>query len=99
VLEFTNPTPAISSVTPSSVPIESAATGLVISGSGFFDQTSVSLNGQDLPVNAIDSSSLELTLPAPLLVTPRTLAGLVANPRFPVFHQAPVLRRSQLLSF
>lgn len=74
-------TPVLSSVSPSSVFVDSAATTITLTGSGFVaDTTTATLNGSPLAVTYVSPTELQATLPSNLLVSTGTLTLELSNP-------------------
>jgi hypothetical protein len=72
-----NPTPVISSVSPTSLPGGSAATTVTVIGSGFISSTTATLAGVS---GSVAGSSITFSLPTAAMANPGTLNGLIANP-------------------
>ncbi len=80
VLTNPNPNPVISTVLPSTTPAGGTSLGVQISGSGFINATTVTVN--NIAVSAsISDNSLTITIPGSLLDSPGTLSGHVQNPK------------------
>lgn len=67
---FAIPAPILSSITPESVPAGSPDTTLVVKGQGFSESTTVTWNGNQVAVQYVSPTELELTLPAASLSAP-----------------------------
>src|ERR1700722_13735426 len=72
--------PAITSVSPASVPAGTAAFNIQISGSGFVSGSVASWNGTSLTTTYVSATVLNATIPAALAAAGGTFAIAVANP-------------------
>ncbi|MGA2349563.1 MAG: hypothetical protein ABSF70_03945 [Terracidiphilus sp.] len=75
-----NPTPAITSLSPTSLPAGSAAQALTINGSGFLASSGVSFNGASRAATYVSSSQLTIALTSADLSTSATDPVVVSNP-------------------
>ena len=75
-----NPVPAISSLSPASLPAGSAAQTLTIHGSGFLASSSVSLNGTSRAATYVSSGQLTIALTSTDLSTAASDPVVVLNP-------------------
>ena len=75
-----NPMPAISSLSPSSLPIGSAAQALTINGSGFVSSSTVTFNGVSRAATYLSSSQLTIGLTSADLSTAGNYPVAVSNP-------------------
>jgi hypothetical protein len=78
-----NPSPTVSSISPSSVPVGSGATTVTITGTGFVSTSSVTVNGTALASSAVtvtSATSISAVVPAADLSTAGSLAIVVSNP-------------------
>jgi len=81
VLTVSNyPTPTITSINPTSIPINSPNTLINIQGTGFTASSTVQVNGSDVTVNSRNFNYLAATLPSTILSTLGSLAVTVSNP-------------------
>jgi len=82
LLSVDNPTPSISSISPTSAPAGSAADlTLTVRGSGFTNGSTVEWNGAPLPTTFVDSAQLTAVVTASsLLATAGTAAVTVSSP-------------------
>jgi trimeric autotransporter adhesin len=89
VLNITNiPVPAITGLTPSSIPAnpaQTAATNVVITGTGFLPSALVQVNGQQVTTSAVSATSITVSLPASFITTAGALSFVVLNPNGPYF--------------
>lgn len=60
-------TPAISSLSPSTLPVNSSAFTLTVNGSNFVNGATIQWNGSSLPTTVVSSSVLTATVPASLI--------------------------------
>jgi uncharacterized protein (TIGR03437 family) len=72
--------PAITSIWPTSVLVNTPAATVTIRGSGFYAASVVMIGAQALPTTVVESTALLATVPPVLLTTPGTLKFFVANP-------------------
>jgi hypothetical protein len=81
-LEFqvVNPSPAITTLEPTSAPVGSPATLLTVLGSSFVTGSTLSFAGTALPTDVVDEKTLSATIPAASLATSGTFPVLVTNP-------------------
>ena len=75
-----NPQPAITSLSPSSVPAGSSPLTLTINGSGFIASSTVTFNGVSHAARFVNSGQLTITLAASDLAAAGSLAVVVSNP-------------------
>jgi|HubBroStandDraft_6_1064221.scaffolds.fasta_scaffold18285_2 hypothetical protein len=75
-----NPTPAISSISPTSVVAGANATTVTISGSGFIASSTAQWNGAGLTTTYVNSTTLISTVPASDLAASSTAQVTVQNP-------------------
>ena|SRR5277367_1737707 len=75
-----NPVPAISAVTPSSVLAGSADTPVIITGSGFVSSSAVQWNGSPIAATFSSATTLNATIPASSLTTATIAKLTVTNP-------------------
>ncbi len=75
-----DPTPAISSLSPSSLPAGSTPQTLVINGSGFVQASTATYNGTARAVSFTNSSMIEIQLTASDLATAGSYPVIVTNP-------------------
>src|SRR3954469_24743261 len=75
----TNPTPAISSITPSSVAAGSSAPPVVVQGSGFLPGTAVQFNNSARTAVFVSSSQISVTLAAADLAAAGTATISLTN--------------------
>ena len=76
-----NPTPAISSISPSSVPPGSGPLTVTINGGGFIQGSTASVNGNDYPVTFLSANQLTIVLAASDVASAgTTFYILVTNP-------------------
>ncbi len=81
VLTINNyPVPAITSIGPTSVTVNSPDTLVTIQGSGFTAFSTVQVNGSNVAVNSWSPNYLFATLPAATLTTVGSLSVTVSNP-------------------
>lgn len=73
-VEVVNPRPAISSLTPTSLPAGSSEATLLVEGSGFSPQSVVRAGERELATRYLDRSQLEALVPATLLSEAGSLA-------------------------
>jgi uncharacterized repeat protein (TIGR01451 family) len=74
------PVPAITSIAPTSVAVNSPDTAVTIQGSGFTSFSTVQVNGSTLNTNAWDPNDLFFTLPATDLTSVGRLSITASNP-------------------
>lgn len=81
-LTVTYPVPAITSVTPASIPVNSPATAITVQGTGFTPNSTIEVNGTAIPAQMGDliQSTIGTTVPASDLTSVGTLSITVANP-------------------
>ncbi len=72
--------PAISSLSPASVPAGSAAQALIVNGSNFAAGAQVLWDGSPLPTEVLSPTQLRVQLPAALLLSGQTAGVVVRNP-------------------
>jgi hypothetical protein len=78
-----NPSPTVSSISPSSVPAGSGATTVTITGTGFVSTSRVTVDGTALASSAVTvagATSISAVVPAADLSTAGSLAIVVSNP-------------------
>ncbi|MGC9994047.1 MAG: aryl-sulfate sulfotransferase [Terriglobia bacterium] len=75
-----NPQPAISSISPATIPLGSANTKVTVSGTGFASGSVVELGGTALPTVFWNPTALTATIPAAMLAMPGTVPVLVTTP-------------------
>jgi uncharacterized protein (TIGR03437 family) len=73
--------PAVTGISPTSVPVGSETTVITISGSGFQQGAAVQLNGVAFPTTFVDSGTLRITLDKSNLTQAATLPFTVVNPQ------------------
>jgi len=73
------PPPSVSSITPNTGPINTAAT-LTINGTGFNSSSTVALNGTDIASTFVSSSQITVNLPASAVRLPGNLQFTVTTP-------------------
>jgi hypothetical protein len=74
-------TPALTSVSPNSIFVDSSATTITINGSGFVqDESTATLNGSPLTVTYVSATELQATLPSSLLAATGALTLELSNP-------------------
>lgn len=73
------PPPSVSSITPNTGPINTAAT-LNIYGTGFTSSSTVALNGTDVPSTFVSSTQITVNLPASAVRLPGNLQFTVTTP-------------------
>ena len=72
---------AITTVAPSSAMLGAAATPIILTGTGFLPNSTVSVNGTPLATFAyVNATTMTAVIPAALLVTPQTLKITVTDP-------------------
>ncbi len=75
-----NPTPVLSSLSPSQLAAGSAQTTVQATGTGFVPDTRCAVNGMMVTTRVLSGTSLELDVPQALLVAPGTLSVTATNP-------------------
>jgi len=80
VLSLAYPAPTVASVSPVSAALNSAATPITVSGSGFVPASSIYINGSTISTGYISSTSLSGQIPATAETSAGTLAITVVNP-------------------
>ncbi|MDX1931426.1 MAG: hypothetical protein SFU56_02360, partial [Capsulimonadales bacterium] len=75
-----NPEPAVTGISPETVPVGSEAATLTVNGSGFVSGSTVSLNGTALPTTFVSGTTLTAAVPATSLTTAGTFDLTVSNP-------------------
>jgi hypothetical protein len=79
-VSITNPPPpTLTSISPSAGPINSA-TPVTLYGTGFTNQSTVALNGIDIPAAYVDSGQLTATIPASSIALPGNIGFTVTTP-------------------
>jgi hypothetical protein len=76
----TTPLPHIDSISPTGVFAGSGSFTLVISGSGFVAQSSVTVNGSNLAPSSVSSTTIQLAMPATDVAAVGTVNIAVVNP-------------------
>jgi uncharacterized repeat protein (TIGR01451 family) len=79
-LTITYPLPSITSISPSSLTVNSPDTSMSIQGAGFTSSTTVQVNGSTLATGGWTPNQLLVTLPATDLTSVGTLSITVSNP-------------------
>jgi uncharacterized repeat protein (TIGR01451 family) len=74
------PVPAITSVGPSSISVNSPDTAITIQGTGFTAFSTVQVNGSNVAINSWSSNYVFATIPSALLTTVGSLSVTVSNP-------------------
>jgi trimeric autotransporter adhesin len=74
------PSPAITSLSPTTIPTGSAATQLTVTGTNFVSGATIVVDGTSLVTNYVSATSLQATLAASLLTNARTANVTVHNP-------------------
>ncbi|MCG8349146.1 MAG: hypothetical protein MI924_15355, partial [Chloroflexales bacterium] len=74
-----NPKPAITKITPNSIPAGSSALTLTVDGSGFIQGSKVVWNSTALTTTFVSATKLTATIPASLVANPGTAAITVLN--------------------
>jgi trimeric autotransporter adhesin len=74
------PVPAITSISPTSITVNSPDTLVTVQGSGFTAFSTVQVNGSNVAVNSSSPNYLFATLPAAILTTVGSLSVTVSNP-------------------
>jgi hypothetical protein len=82
--------PVISSLTPSSVPVNSGAFTLTVSGSSFAQAAIGRVNGLARPTTWFDTSTLSVAIPASDITIPHTINITVANPNNHISAASPL---------
>jgi len=72
--------PSIASISPATVNVGGAAFPLAVTGAGFIASTTVLWNGQSLPANVADSTSLTVQIPASYIAGVGRASVAVFNP-------------------
>jgi uncharacterized protein (TIGR03437 family) len=72
--------PVIAGITPSVLPVGSAATPVVLNGSGYTTASAVEIGGTRVVTTFVDVGTLRVTVPAELLRSERVLDVVVVNP-------------------
>jgi hypothetical protein len=80
MLSLAYPVPALSSISPTSVPINSGGTTLTLTGTEFTPSSVVSQNGIALPTTYVSSTSLSAQIPASEETSGGVLTLTVTNP-------------------
>ena len=80
ILTINYPVPAIASINPASITVNSQGTPIEILGSGFTSSSTVHVNGSTLKTSGWTSYQLSLTVPAAELTSVATLSITVSNP-------------------
>lgn len=75
-----SPTPTVSSVTPQSVSAGSPDTTIVVTGTGFVQQSAVQANGSNLATVFVSFTQLRATLPSAILTNAGTITITVTTP-------------------
>jgi hypothetical protein len=78
--QVTNPVPAASSLSPSSVLVGSSGFNLTVNGNNFVPGTTVALNGDNRTTTVVSSTQLSVQILASDLVTAGSIAVTVSNP-------------------
>jgi hypothetical protein len=74
-----NPTPVVDSIAPTSVPIDSRDTTVLINGSSFTPNSTASLNGSEIPTTYVSAAQLRVSIPSWLLSTAGVFQIVVTN--------------------
>jgi hypothetical protein len=80
ILLQSNPTPAVASLSPSTIPAGAAAFTLLVTGSGFVPGSVVNWNGSARPTSFIDSTGLQAAISASDVGSAGTVPVSVSNP-------------------
>lgn len=80
VLEVDNPTPAISSFTPATIPAGAGSQTITIFGTGFSSATTVSIQGASITPTYSGSTVIYFTLPASYFTSSGNISILLSNP-------------------
>lgn len=80
LLDFCRPKPSISSINPATVKPGTADFTLVIAGSDFHSDSTVSLNGKVVASTTQSASQMSTTVPASMVISPGTIPVLVHSP-------------------
>jgi uncharacterized repeat protein (TIGR01451 family) len=75
-----NPTPTISSITPSSLVAGSSAQTITIAGTGFISSSAINLNGAALATTYVSSTSVTAAVPAAAITADGTAKISATNP-------------------
>lgn len=76
-----NPVPTLSSASPASLPVGSASSDVVLTGTGFIaGQTTAALDGTAVPADVTSPTTLTAHVPASLLASGRTAQFTATNP-------------------
>ena len=73
------PTPTLTSISPSAGPINTSAT-LILTGTDFTENSTVAMNGSNLPATYVSSTQLTVTIPASSDALPGNLNFTVTTP-------------------
>jgi hypothetical protein len=76
----TNPRPAISSLSPSTLPIGTPVATVTINGTGFVSTSQVSLSGKAATTTYVSPTQLQVTIPATSLSKKATISITIQNP-------------------
>lgn len=90
IITTQNPTPSVSSLSPSTAPTGSALTPLTINGTGFMTSSTVTFNGVVHAAAYVNTSQLTISLTAPDLATAGNYPVVVTNPALGGGSSAPV---------
>ena len=75
-----NPTPTISSITPSSLVAGSSAQSITLAGTGFISSTRIDLNGASLVTTYVSSTAVTAAVPAAAITADGTAKISATNP-------------------
>src|SRR5262249_38683364 len=78
--DVVNPTPALTALTPASVPVNSSATPLTITGTSFQSGSTITFDGAPVAATFVNATTLTTTIPLASLATSGTFPVLVTNP-------------------
>ena len=80
VLEVDNPSPTLTSVSPSTIATGSASSTVYLSGTNFSKLTTVTIDGTILPATYFNSTQVQVLVPASYYASPGSLSFRAFNP-------------------
>jgi hypothetical protein len=80
VFNVVNPTPVVTSMSPTSVNAGLSGLLLIIGGSGFNSSTTVTADGTPLTISSVSATNLNASVPGSLLALGATISIVVSNP-------------------
>lgn len=75
-----NPVPTVNALSPTSVPAGSPALSVMVTGTGYINATTATLNGVSVQTNYVSATNLQATVPAATLAAGQVADFVVTNP-------------------